>query len=183
MAAIARLLAAAVLLLLCGRSAGAQERTARSFEQLQMLVHSGDAITIADGTGAETSGRILSLTASELVVSARDGRRIFHGGDEIRVRQRRGDPLSNGAWIGAGVGVGLVALAAAGDDTGDIDAPFVLAASGIYAAMGAGIGAGVDAIIRGRHVIYDNTSRSPASVSLIPWLSVSRIGATVLWRF
>jgi hypothetical protein len=174
---------AVLILVLTGAQAQAQQRTARSFEQLQFLVEPGDRISVMNGAGEQIAGRILTLTPSELVVSVNGIRRAFVPTEPLRIRQRRGDSLSNGIWIGVGVGLGLVALAAAADESGDLSAPIVLFAGGVYAAMGAGIGAGVDALIRSRQTIFDTTLQPRAVVTIRPTLGHGRLGASVGWRF
>jgi hypothetical protein len=173
---------AAALLLLSGGEAYAQ-RIPRSFEQLQVLVKAGDSITVATATGEELAGRIVTLTATELVIMTGSGPRSFQAGDLLRIRQRRGDSLANGIWTGVGIGVGLAVLGAASDDSDFFGAGFWIFAGGAYAAMGAGIGAGVDALIRRTYVIYDSTPIPGSSISVAPLVGTRRIGAAVAWRF
>jgi len=75
------------------------------------------------------------------------------------IRQRRGDSLANGAWWGFGVGAALaaavlVAYTACDLCDGELGPGEAAAAIGVYGAMGAGIGVGVDALIHRQQVIY-----------------------------
>ena len=180
---IASAMAVVLFLALTGNQAQAQQRTAHSFEQLQILVKPGDRISVTNDAGEEVAGRILSLSSSQLVLSSAGARRSFQANEAIRIRQRRGDSLSNGIWIGAGVGVGLVALAVAADQSSELSGPVVIFAGVLYGVMGAGIGAGVDALIRSRQTIFDTTVPPKASVTIRPVLGPGRVGATVGWRF
>lgn len=174
---------AVLLLLVTGAPVQGQQSIARSFEQLQFLVKSGDRISITAEAGEKVDGSIVSLTNTELVLASHGARRSFRSGEALRIRQRRGDSLSNGIWTGVGVGIGLVALAAAADESGMLSPGLVVAAGAIYAAMGAGVGAGVDALIRSRQTILDTTVRAGASVTLRPAVGRGHLGATVGWRF
>ncbi len=176
------LIVVGTLLVVC-QPAGAQERVARSFEQLQLLVGSGDTVSVQPENGVEVTGRITTLSATQLVMAIGGSTTVFEGTQPLRVRQRRGDSLKNGALIGLGIGVGLAALAiaATGDELSSDDAGWLFLATGIYGAMGTGIGVGVDALIRGRPVIYER--RAPAVVSRQPIIGTRRLGATVAFRF
>ena len=93
------------------------------------------------------SGDIVTATAGE------DTRRL-RTTDIVRVRVRDSDPVINGALIGAGTAVasGLFLCnltepwANCRDDVGPILR---------IGAIGAGIGIGIDALIRGRRTIYE----------------------------
>lgn len=174
---------AVLLVLVTVPQAHAQQRTARSFEQLRFLVKPGDGISITNDAGEKVDGHLVSLTDTELVLASDGARRSFQAGEALRIRQRRGDSLSNGIWIGVGVGIGLVTLAAAADESGTLSPGLVVAAGAIYAAMGAGVGAGVDALIRSRQTIFDTTVTSGASVAITPMLGPRLLGARVGWRF
>jgi hypothetical protein len=86
-------------------------------------------------------------------------RRDFNESDVMLIRQRRGDSLSNGAWWGFGIGAGLavaVLLAYTACDLcdGELGPGEAAAAISVYGAMGAGVGVGVDALIRRPQTIY-----------------------------
>jgi hypothetical protein len=54
---------------------------------------------------------------------------------------------------------------------------------GIYAAVGTGIGVGVDALIRKKHVIYQRQLTSAVQVGVAPLLTRQRQGVQVTLRF
>jgi hypothetical protein len=167
-------------------SLGPQERRglARSFEQLQVFVEAGDNVSVREGSGEEFSARVAGLTATELVVMIDGQRRAFRPDDAIRIRQQRGDSLANGTWLGFGIGAGFALMAAAVDNSGFFDgAGWALLAAGVYGGMGAGIGVGVDALIRGRQVIYDHQPATASTVAIVPVIGMKRAGALVALRF
>jgi hypothetical protein len=166
-------------------SVASEERVvARSFEQLQVFVGPGDTIALREASGEEFSARIADLSATELVVMVDGRRRAYHADDVIRIRQRRGDSLANGTWLGFGIGAGLGLVAVAADDSGFIDnAGWAVVVAAIYGGIGAGIGVGVDALIRRRQVIYDHQPGTTPAVAIVPFLGVKSAGAMVTLRF
>ena len=153
---------ALVLLALCGWPASTYAQVnagvAASFDQLAVLVRPGNTVTLTDATGSEVYGRIEVLSSSTLSLAVDGTRRDFLETDVTVIRQRRGDSLANGAKWGFGIGLGLFALAIAGCDecrpTSGIEYGLTAFAGGLYGAMGAGIGVGIDALKRGEHTIY-----------------------------
>ena len=84
---------------------------AASFEQLRVIAGPDAMVTVTDATGTRLTGRIPELSASSLSIIANGQRHDFGEGDIASIRQRRGDPLGNGALWGAGITAGLAALA------------------------------------------------------------------------
>jgi hypothetical protein len=141
---------------------------ATSFEQLRVLVMPGSSVTVTDPSGSVTSGRIASLTSTELALLIDDAPRRYGEMDVSTIRQRRGDSLANGARWGFGIGAGLAALALVALATcdicdGDIGPGVSVAVVALYGAMGTGVGVGVDALIRRQQTVY---RRPAAAVSL-----------------
>ena len=141
--------------------AGASQAAARSFAQLAILVEPGETVTVHDLDGQPIRGRITELSSSLLVLDVAGTRREFAETAVSTIRQRRADSLWNGAWWGllAGAVVGVVAAKNTGDDPAARASPLVgaQAAAITYigsAAMGAGLGVGIDAIFRFERVIY-----------------------------
>jgi hypothetical protein len=153
---------ALVLVALCGwptsTYAQVDAGVATSFDQLALLVRPGNTITLTDASGSEVYGRIEALSSSALSLAFDGTRRDFLETDVTVIRQRRGDSLANGAKWGFGIGVGLFALAIAGCDecrpTSATEYALTAFAGGLYGAMGAGIGVGIDALERGEHTVY-----------------------------
>jgi len=131
---------------------------AESFEQLQVLARPGDLVTVITTTGYRVSGRIDDVSPWVLALTANGIRRDYAVADVDTVRQRRSDSLANGAKWGAGIGAALLAVAIAVCDECHFDSPddyaVAVFATGAYAAMGAGVGVGIDALIRRQQVIY-----------------------------
>ncbi len=164
-----RVCACALALLTAAAPASAQG-IARSFEQLQLLVQAGDTVTVRDAQGAETSGRITRLTDSALTIARGGASHDFGEADVTTIRQKHGDPLRNGALWGLGLGAGFAGLAiagicGAGVDGADGCGPIMLVAIPVYGAMGAGIGAGVDALISGQRLIFERPGRARVTAS------------------
>lgn len=113
-------------------------------------------IYLLDDTGVEVRGRLLELDADGVALLVDDVRRRYDR-SSIRRIDRRGDSIRNGAMIGAGIGAGFGVLLGGMADcpsggTGCAAArlSFVL----INAALYAGAGAGIDALMTGRTTIY-----------------------------
>jgi hypothetical protein len=147
-----------VLMLLhtCVVAAAAQE-VAGSFDQLRVLVKPGDRITVTDDAGRQTTGRLAELSASSLALVVGDERRDLQATDISTILQRRPDSLANGTKWGFGIGAAFGFLAGLGlanayDEAHD--SALMAVGALIYGGLGAGIGAGLDAMIAGNQVIY-----------------------------
>ena len=142
------------------REAAAQE--ASSFEQLQVLVGSDDEVTVTEADGKRTRGRIIELSPSSLHLSVNGTPRRLNEAQILEIRQHGPDPIGNGAkkgaLIGLGFGAAMGALRCAVERGFCALAPLTV---GIYSALGAGIGAGVDALRKGERTVY----RAPVTAS------------------
>jgi len=168
------------LLLALSPRVGAQG-VARSFEQLQLLVRVGDAISVRESNGAETAGKIDRLSSSSLTLVTSGRQREFRETDVNTIRQRRGDSLANGALWGLASGVaagGVFAAVFCGDCSGGVLAVNALFVGGV----GAGIGVGVDALITRRVVIFERPSGA-AALGVIPLLGQRRRGVALSVTF
>ena len=146
--------------------AGAQE-LAGSFDQLRVLVKAGDTVRVTDSRGEIVRGSILGLSSSSLALQVAGRQQTFAEGDIAAIHQRRNDSLANGArWgfaVGAGLGVlGGIAIAREYEGGGGALIPIL---GLVYGSIGAGAGAGIDAMNRGEQVIY---ARRRAIVATIP---------------
>jgi hypothetical protein len=156
----------------------AQQTT--SFEQLQVLVKTGDKIFITDSNGARTEGKIESLTGSSLRVIHKGISRELRPSDISAIRKWRQDSLGNGAGIGLGAGLALGALSAlAASDScpGGCKAAVIASMGGI----GAGIGIGIDALIKHKATVFSN--RQTRKLHVEPILSRTSKGASLSLRF
>src|SRR5262245_60973119 len=107
---MSRLVCVVLLLILSGTAGEAQE-LAGSFDQLRVLVKTGDRIVVTDDGGLEIRGTITALSRSALVLAVDGTRRTFGDGEIAAIRQRRPDSLANGAKWGFVVGAGLGLMA------------------------------------------------------------------------
>jgi hypothetical protein len=160
---------AAMCVVLCG-GAAAQE-PASDLNQLRVLVRVGDSLVVTDTAGQRAQGRVVQLDASTLVLDqGNQAQRRFDGPSTIAVIEKRGgDSLKNGALLGLiiGGGVGIWGGIAEGNWNQEnpgysVAGPARLALTYglVIGGLGAAIGTGIDAMIRGRHVIFSKTTVS-----------------------
>ena len=142
-----------------------------SFDQLWTKLKSGDTVYVLDTSARETRGRFARVSPASIAVLA-DGQIREIPFDEVLQVARRGDRLWNGVVIGGAFGamVGVTVNAASGGclfpscvTTAGERTVFVLVVAGVNAA----IGAGIDALIRGRTVVYRATPRRTVHVNPI----------------
>jgi len=144
------------LLLILPVTTCAQE-LAGSFDQLRVLVKAGDTIRVTDRTGREVRGSVIDVSASSLALATGGSRRTFLESDVTSIRQRRPDSLSNGAKWGFAVGAGLGLLAGitiASEYEGSSGTALIPMLALVYGGIGAGAGAGIDALHSSEHVIF-----------------------------
>jgi hypothetical protein len=110
------------------------------------------------GSGEELRGRLLNIGPETLSMLV-DNRRVDLPLTNVLRIDRRGDSLKNGALIGAGV---FAALCALGCYAGRRNAGEAVAALVIDTALGAAIGASIDAMHSGRTTIYRKGAESTA---------------------
>ncbi len=155
---IAKLSIGLVLSLAGANQVAAQQ--ASTLEQLQVLVGPDDEVTVTEADGKLTWGRIIELSPSSLNLLVNGTSRQLNEAQILEIRQRRGDPLGNGAkngaWVGLGFGTAVGVAMCAADLCGLL--PLTV---GLYTAIGAGFGVGVDALRKGERIVY----RAPVSVS------------------
>jgi hypothetical protein len=160
-----------------------------SVDQLATKVKRGDTIYVLDANGGETKGTLAEASESSIRLRVNGQMREIPAGDVQRVA-RRGDRLWNGALIGAAAG-GALAVSSQGDPTcAELNRLYgkgtcynssnplgVL----VGAAIGGAIGAGIDALIPGRTVVYRATPQR--AVRLAPVLSGHQAGARLSVAF
>ena len=144
------------LLLLClvGTASTASAQTPPTLESALVP---GKTVWITDTNGREEKARVVSLTGDILTTAVGDEMRRLSASEVTRVRQRRHDSVLNGALIGAGVlvttGLVMCNLMEPWENCRDDVGPMLT-----LGAVGAGIGAAIDALIRGRETTYDTTA-------------------------
>jgi hypothetical protein len=118
-------------------------------------------VTPTDG-GPELKGRLVEFGPETLTLLA-NGQRTTLPTSRVQRIDLRGDPLKNGAIIGASVyvGMGLLMVSSVSEE---LEARFVVPMMLTQAGVGALIGAGIDAMHKGRTPLYRRT----ASLSVAP---------------
>ena len=116
---------------------------------LRNVVNVSDNVLVTTTDGSRLSGRVRSLTEASLTVDTRDGPQTLPANRIGRIVVK--DPIRNGLLIGLGIGAGvgvtggLLVNAICVNETGGCPGT-VLLLTGIGAAAGAGIGAGLDGL-------------------------------------
>jgi hypothetical protein len=142
------------LIVLCSASAGSGiSAQTRDEPGLDRLLSPGMTVWITDSTGREEKTRIVGLSGDTVRTATGGGTRLFRTTEIVRARVRKTDSVVNGALIGAGVAV------AAGLFLCRLTEPWEICWNAgpllQIGAVGAGAGAGLDALIRGRTTIYE----------------------------
>jgi hypothetical protein len=167
----------AAFLLITAAGAGAQE----SFADIQHLLRPGTTVFVTDDTGTETRGRVVDVGPSSLRVAINGTERDWPAPTVQRL-ERRGDSVRNGAIAGsvtAGIFGLLGFVAAAGAGGGGEAFPIVpteqqmITGLALLIGAGAGIGAGIDALIPGRTLVYLKPS---SRANLEPWITPNAQG-------
>lgn len=172
-------------LLVLGVSVTKGQEVAGSFEQLRSRVSVGENVIVADVVGREVRGTIADLSVSSLVLVVGKDRMEFLEAD-VETMSRR-DSRWNGTLWGLGAGAVLGALLDKGlvEEYGreDIEVGESVEFIAAAAAIGAGIGFAVDALIKGRRVVYSRPPSTRGKASVSPMWGPSRRGILVSLRF
>jgi hypothetical protein len=122
-------------------------------QRLETTLTPGTTAWITEAGGREERARIVDIAGSELTIAVGESVRRLRTDDIARIRVRRSDSVLNGALIGAGAAIGtalfMCQLMEPWENCRDDVGPMLR-----IGAVGAGIGIGVDALIRGRKTIY-----------------------------
>lgn len=158
--------------------AGNAQAVASNFQELRFRVEPGDTIYITDRSDRETAAEIVELSSSALTVRISGEPRALAEQDVRRIRQRLPDPLWTGAIIGFGIGVGLgTAVASISESCSSDGGAACWAPVVVYGSISAGVGLGIDALIKSRKVIYEAPGGKSARWLLSPLLSGTTKGA------
>ena len=175
-----------VLLFVLGVSITEGQEVAGSFEQLQPRASVGDQVTVTDVTGREVRGTITQLSLSSLTLLLGQTKTEFFEA-EIETISRRDSRWNGTLWglgvggvLGAWVDRGLVKEYGREDISVGESVEFIAGAAGV----GAGIGFVVDAMIRGRRLIYSRAQTSiKGNTTALPMWGSRRKAIFVLLRF
>jgi hypothetical protein len=136
-------------------------------EALARTVRPGQQIFVTTRTAGEKRGRFVRVSSGAVVLTS-DGAEQSIPLADVGWIERRGDPLWNGALIGAGV-FGFAMAAGAGASCSPNCASTVTGGWLLGGAFGAGVGTLLDAAIRGRTLVYgrrpDRTHRASTTHS------------------
>ena len=116
-----------------------------------------EVVVTQSASGQELRGYIVELSPTTLAMLV-DGRRIEMPLENVVRIEARNDSLKNGAIIGASIMAGLSALGCAEYRRSSVCATSTI----MYVGFGTLIGAGIDALHKGRTTIYSK----PPAVSL-----------------
>lgn len=170
-----------VLLSVATSSLALAQTAGGSQHPLESTVRPGMTVWITDASGREEKTRIVSVSSDIVTTTSGDDIRRLRTADITRVRARHSDSVLNGALIGAGVAVAsglfLCTLTEPWENCRDDVGPMLR-----IGALGAGVGVGVDALIRGRRTIYE-ASQGSARVSAAPIIGRHARGVQVSIRF
>ena len=160
-------------------AATAEAQIARSLDELVRFgtLGSGDGVYVTDAGGRRIKGDVDDLATSALAVT--DGHEVWTLADtEIETIERQ-DPLSNGMWIGAGLGVAGFFVGCGLEGGGDEFCYRTFLTFPLYFTTSIVVGAMIDA---SRHETVYRRSRS-ARVTASPVLRKGGAGilATISW--
>jgi hypothetical protein len=126
----------------------------------------GKTVWITDSSGREERMHIIGVAGNVVTAMVGEDTRQLSTTDIVRIRVRHSDSVLNGALIGAGAAVAaglyLCTVTEPWANCRDDFAPMFR-----IGALGAGIGIGVDALIRGRTTIYER-ERGAARLQAAP---------------
>lgn len=138
---------------------------------------SAQTVYVLDNNGFEIKGVLETLGPATLTIRTPDGPRHFDLATQVAAVDRKGDSVADGAVFGALILGAVGGVFALGDQScGPLlagrpcTAREGAATVGLCAAIGAGIGVGIDALRRGRTQIYPSVSRHAAgAVVSLAW--------------
>jgi hypothetical protein len=156
------------------------------------VVRKGQTVEVIDDEGREITGKV-SLVSQAALHLVRDGTAMEIPFARITQIARPTDSLADGALIGlaAGAAFGVVAATAGTtdcDESSEYWGPcfggprFIIGSALIFGGIGAGIGVGIDALIRRNRVVYRRDTGFTARV--VPIVGRGRTGAamTIRWK-
>jgi small nuclear ribonucleoprotein (snRNP)-like protein len=147
---------------------------ATSAEGLAYRFRIGDQARVRTSEGEVLTGKIQDFDGQNLRLDGRTWN--LSEGDVAEIELRDSDPVTNGALIGLGIGVGLVALAC----TAGCDASIAVAGALVYGGAGAGLGALFDSMKKSYSTIY---VRPGPKLIVLPLPARDGMGLLVSVRF
>ena len=144
-----------------------------TFSELARQLGHDTPVIVTDAAGHEVAGTIIDISTTTLGLMVKGLRLELHENNVTTVFLHERDSVANGAVFGALITVGfsLLPLSACTECSGSLGA-----ALAIWIPIGAAVGAGVDAMITSRMMIYQKKG-GQASVGVAPVL----VGAGGEW--
>ena len=136
---------------------------------------------MTDGAGRELQGRLIGLSPSTLSLRVAGVRHDLRETDIAVIRRQRRDGLGNGVLVGFLSGA-AVAASLLNAEEGSIRRGAALPVMSLFGAAGAGIGVGVDALIKRSQVVY-RAEDAPRRLTISPLLSRDRRGLSLSLAF
>ena len=147
----------------------------------------GRKFVVVSDSGTEMRGRLARSTPETLAMVVK-GREVVFQREQVTRVFELGDSLRNGMIVGGLAGGSLGAFvvggfAGWGGCSGACQAGAAIGGGALFGLMGVAAGAGIDAIITGRRLIYEKAKPAGAAFSIVPSLSPSRVGlmTRVVW--
>jgi hypothetical protein len=141
----------------------------------------GMTVWITDSSDREEKGRIVGVSSGIVTTTAGGDVRRLDTTDIRRIRARHSDSVVNGALIGAGAAVSsalfLCTRMEPWESCRDDIGPMML-----IGGIGAGVGIGIDALIRGRKTIYQGPEGA-AELHAVPIIGRRAGGMRLLLAF
>ncbi len=158
----------------------AAKAPARSFSALQQRLKPDATVFVIDSTGSETKGTVVNVSPSALILEV-DGVQRRMEQESVRQVQSYGDSLWNGFLSGMAVGTSFALISDPMYEPCPDNAQMRCANPQVGqrilgVGVMAGVGVGIDALIRGRHQVYlaaGQSAGSRARVAVTPRVGVS----------
>jgi hypothetical protein len=169
---------AACLMLTAFSATGDAQERATSFDQLRMLVRTGDTLTVHDISGHAIEGKIGALSPSSIELVTAQGRSRLSEPEVVTVTQRQ-RPVRKGMKYGVALGAALGAVAGLRSR----EPGYFLAGAIFFGGIGTGIGAGLGAAAPRDTVIFSHPDAAARKVTVSPLLGGRKRGVRVTVGF
>jgi hypothetical protein len=169
---------------LVAASAALAQAPVTEFGQVHTRIRVGDTVYVTDSAGRQHKGMLYDLSPTQLVLQSGSRLEDFAADRVSSIRWRAPDPLANGALAGMAICGGIVGIVALTSCRGD-ECGWAALATLAYAGLGAGLGAGFDALIPGKKIPVYKTAGEKAGVklSVSPMVTPRQQGLAATLRF
>jgi len=167
-------------------SAASAQELAGNFDQLRVLIKSGDSIGVRDTQGQEVRGRLLDLSTGSIAIVTGGVRREFAVSDvDVVTASRHGNLATGAKWgFGTGAGFGALMILQAMPSGRCYDCGAYLVASTLYlGGIGAGIGVGISAMTTSQKVVFAKSGDHGRTLTVAPVIDRDRKGVMLSARW